>query len=244
MKPSPQDPPHVLPAPTAEEDLHQTRRADRLPGGLLPGYRPGQRSSRSMTATPSYRDLYYRLHAEVDGPIDRVRCAVTEGSADAVLVRTSDHGELLGTRRSAPEVVQPLRRGNLRPFVHHRAGVGLRGTEPRVVDAPTSHVDLVPTLLSAPLASTSTLSQRFCGNRSPRFIRCRDAIPDAGDRRAPADDHRAVVYLMTRDTFSRATPRPGLGPSAWADVPCAATDPDSGAHRGELRGSGGPGRRG
>ncbi|KAF3414570.1 sulfatase family protein, partial [Mycobacterium tuberculosis variant bovis BCG] len=44
-----------------------------------------------------YRDLYYRLHAEVDGPIDRVRRAVTEGgSEDAMLVRTSDHGDLLG----------------------------------------------------------------------------------------------------------------------------------------------------
>ncbi|MBD9325830.1 hydrolase, partial [Mycobacterium tuberculosis] len=35
--------------------------------------------------------------AEVDGPIDRVRRAVTEGgSEDAMLVRTSDHGDLLG----------------------------------------------------------------------------------------------------------------------------------------------------
>ena len=43
-----------------------------------------------------YRDLYYRLHAEADGPIDRVRRAVTEGaSANAVLVRTADHGDLL-----------------------------------------------------------------------------------------------------------------------------------------------------
>ena len=62
------------------------------------GYGPAPAISRIYErGAQRYRDLYYRLHAEVDGPLDRVRRAVTEGgSTDALLVRTSDHGELLG----------------------------------------------------------------------------------------------------------------------------------------------------
>ena len=44
-----------------------------------------------------YRNLYYRLHAEVDGPLDRVRKALTiDTSREKIIFRTSDHGDLLG----------------------------------------------------------------------------------------------------------------------------------------------------
>ena len=96
-----------------------------------------------------YRDLYYRLHAEVDGPIDRVRQAVTEGgSKDAVLVRTADHGDLLGAHGGLHQKWFNLYDEATRvPFMVAR--IGSLATSARTVTAPTSHVDIVPTLLGA-----------------------------------------------------------------------------------------------
>src|SRR6185369_14365283 len=91
--------------------------------------------------------------AEVDSPIDRVRRAVTEsgsgdGPDDTVLVRTADHGDLLGAHGGLHQKWFNLYDEATRvPFVVARIGDG--ATTARVVSAPTSHVDLVPTLLAA-----------------------------------------------------------------------------------------------
>ena len=96
---SPLDPPPVPAAPTATEDL-RTKPAAQIAfrEAYYSGYGPAPAIQQVYDrGAQRYRDMYYRLHAEVDGPIDRVRRAVTEGgSADAVLVRTADHGDLLG----------------------------------------------------------------------------------------------------------------------------------------------------
>ena len=84
----------------------------------------------------------------MDGPLERVRRAVTEGSTDAVLVRTSDHGDLLGAHGGLHQKWFNLYDEATRvPFVIARIGAG--ATSARTVEAPTSHVDLVPTLLGA-----------------------------------------------------------------------------------------------
>ena len=86
-------------APTATEDLSAKPAAQ---AAFREAYYSGYGPAAVIQAVyernaQRYRDLYYRLHAEVDYPIDRVRRAVTEGgSTNAVLVRTSDHGDLLG----------------------------------------------------------------------------------------------------------------------------------------------------
>jgi arylsulfatase A-like enzyme len=99
VRPSQLDPPHVPAAPTADEDL-STKPAAQIAfrEAYYSGYGVAPAIDRTYTRNAQrYRDLYYRLHAEVDGPIDRVRRAVTEGgSENAVLVRTADHGDLLG----------------------------------------------------------------------------------------------------------------------------------------------------
>ena len=85
--------------PTADEDL-STKPAAQIAfrEAYYSGYGPAPAINWTYERNAQrYRDLYYRLHAEVDGPIDRVRRAVTEGGSDnAVLVRTADHGDLLG----------------------------------------------------------------------------------------------------------------------------------------------------
>ena len=174
-------------APTADEDLAPSRRRRSRTG------RPTRRGTGRRLLSPSstatgqqqYRDLYYRLHAEVDGPIDPVRRAVTEGgSAEAVLVRTSDHGELLGAHGGLHQKWFNLYDEATRvPFMIARVGGG-RPPRAIVADAPTSHVDIVPTLLAA-AGIDEPPSPPCCArvHRGPPAARPRPVCIVDGDRR-------------------------------------------------------------
>lgn len=195
------DPPPVPPAPTAAENL-STKPAAQIAfrEAYYSGYGPAAAIDRIYDRNAQrYRNLYYRLHAEVDAPIDRVRRAVTEnGSAAAVLVRTADHGDLLGAHGGLHQKWFNLYDEATRvPFVIAR--IGERSTGPRVVTAPTSHVDLVPTLLSAAgidvAAVAATLAESFS---EVHELPGRDLMPVVDG--APADETRAV-YVMTRDNI-------------------------------------------
>ncbi|WP_197373193.1 sulfatase-like hydrolase/transferase [Mycolicibacterium baixiangningiae] len=200
IAPSPLDPPHVPAAPTADEDL-STKPAAQIAfrEAYYSGYGPAPMMERTYRRNAQqYRDLYYRLHAEVDGPLDRVRRAVTEGSGDAVLVRTADHGDLLGAHGGLHQKWFNLYDEATRvPFVIAR--IGANATEARTVAAPTSHVDLVPTLLGAAgvdiAAAAATLAESFS---EVHPLPGRDLMPVV-DGAAPDDDR--AVYLMTRDNM-------------------------------------------
>ena len=200
LKSSHLDPPPVPPAPTADEDL-RTKPAAQIAfrEAYYSGYGPaGPVEQIYQRNGQRYRDLYYRLHAEVDAPIDRVRRAVTNSSDDAVLVRTSDHGDLLGAHGGLHQKWFNLYDEATRvPLVIARTGS--RGTGPRVIDAPTSHVDIVPTLLGAAgidvHAVAETLRESFS---EVHPLPGRDLMPVVDG--SPADEDRAV-YLMTRDNM-------------------------------------------
>jgi arylsulfatase A-like enzyme/putative intracellular protease/amidase len=198
---SPLDPPHVPEAPTAHEDLSSKPAAQVAYRASYPSaYGPAPAIERIYrTNAQRYRDLYYRLHAEVDGPIDRVRRAVTDGSDAAVIVRTADHGELLGAHGGLHQKWFNLYDEATRiPFFIAR--VGPDSTEPRTVRTPTSHVDLVPTLLAAAgldeTALAGELSQSFSEVHPlpgrNLMLEVDGADPDAAAR---------AVYLLTRDNM-------------------------------------------
>lgn len=199
IQPSPLDPPQVPPPPTADEDL-STKPAAQIAfrEAYYSGYGPSPAISRSYKRnTQRYRDLYYRLHAEVDTPIDRVRRAVTDGGSDnAVLVRTSDHGDLLGAHGGLHQKWFNLYDEATRvPFVIARIGANATGA--RSVAAPTSHVDLVPTLLGAAGVDVEAVAKQLAESFSEVHpLPGRDLMPVVDG--APADADRAV-YLMTRD---------------------------------------------
>lgn len=200
LKPSPSmDPPHVPAAPTADEDL-RTKPAAQIAfrESYYSGYGPAPVIERSYTRNAQqYRDVYYRLHAEVDGPLDRVRRAVTEGgSENAVLVRTSDHGDLLGAHGGLHQKWFNMYDEATRvPFVVAR--IGEDATQGRVVSAPTSHVDLVPTLLAAAGIDVDVVADGLSESFSEVHpLPGRNLMPVVDG--APADDARAI-YLMTRD---------------------------------------------
>uniref|UniRef100_A0A5Q5BFU8 Sulfatase n=2 Tax=unclassified Mycobacterium TaxID=2642494 RepID=A0A5Q5BFU8_MYCSS len=200
VKPSPLDPPHVPAAPTADEDL-STKPAAQIAfrEAYYSGYGPAAVMERTYRRNAQqYRDLYYRLHAQVDGPLERVRRAVVEGSQDAVLVRTADHGDLLGAHGGLHQKWFNLYDEATRvPFVIARTGAN--ATAARTVTAPTSHVDLVPTLLSAAgvdvAAAAATLAESFT---EVHPLPGRDLMPVV-DGAAPDEDR--AVYLMTRDNM-------------------------------------------
>ncbi|OBA71708.1 hydrolase [Mycobacterium sp. 1554424.7] len=201
VRPSRLDPPPVPPAPTAKEDL-RTKPAAQLAfrQAYLSGYGPSAVIDWIYDRNAQrYRDLYYRLHAEVDGPIDRVRRAVTDnGSDNAVLVRTADHGDLLGAHGGLHQKWFNLYDEATRvPFVIAR--IGERATQPRVVSAPTSHIDLVPTLLGAAGVEVASVAATLAESFSEvHDLPGRNLMPVVDG--APADANRPV-YLMTRDNM-------------------------------------------
>jgi arylsulfatase A-like enzyme len=200
LKSSHLDPPPVPPAPTADEDL-RTKPAAQIAfrEAYYSGYGPaGPVEQIYQRNGQRYRDLYYRLHAEVDAPIDRVRRAVTNSSDDAVLVRTSDHGDLLGAHGGLHQKWFNLYDEATRvPLVIARTGS--RGTGPRVIDAPTSHVDIVPTLLGAAGIDVHAVAEMLRESFSEVHpLPGRNLMPVVDG--SPADEDRAV-YLMTRDNM-------------------------------------------
>ncbi|MEL6893378.1 MAG: sulfatase-like hydrolase/transferase [Actinomycetota bacterium] len=218
------DPPDVPAAPTTHEDLSTKPAAQAAFRAAYPSaYGPAD-IVRGIydDEDQAYRNLYLRLHAEVDGPLDRVRRAAIDGLAsdgrDTVLVHTSDHGDLLGAHGGLHQKWFNLYDEATRvPLTIARTGS--RPTGPTRIDAPTSHVDLVPTLLGAIGADIDELTEILRPDFSELhpFPGC-DLTPllDGAD----ADEHRPV-YLMTRDNI--------LEGDSGANAMARALD-----HRGEL----------
>jgi len=202
LEAGPTNPPHVPEAPTAREDLASKPAAQIAYRETYPsGYGPIPAVAGSYRKkSQEYRDLYYRLHAEVDGPLDQVRSAVTSSGHDSVIVRTSDHGDLLGAHGGLHQKWFTLYDEATRvPFSIAR--VGTNATTGAAIDGvPTSHVDIVPTLLAAAgideAIAGEVLRAEFTEVHS---LPGRNLMPvvDAPDT---ADQSRPV-YLMTRDNM-------------------------------------------
>jgi len=197
------DPPHVPEAPTQHEDLSTKPAAQIAFRESYPSaYGPAPAIARIYRArAQQYRDFYYRLHAEVDGPLDRVRRAVTEnGSTNALLVRTSDHGELLGAHGGLHQKWFNLYDESTRvPLTIVRIGEAPTARSV-VTETPTSHVDLLPTLLAAAGLDQQRLADELRDSfNEVHPLPGRDLMPVV-DGTEPGDPTRAV-YLMTRDNM-------------------------------------------
>jgi len=200
LQPGLLDPPHVPPAPTADEDL-STKPAAQIAfrESYFSCYGPARAVSRIYRSQAQrYRDTYYRLHAEVDGPIDRVRRAIVDHGTDTVIIRTADHGELLGAHGGLHQKWFNLYDEATR-IPMWIARVGGTETTARSVEAPTSHVDIVPTLLGAAGVDAGSIAGQLATSFSevhPLPGRDLMAVVDGAD----PDEDRAV-YLLTRDNM-------------------------------------------
>ena len=151
----------------------------------------------------AYRRLYYYLHKVVDQAIGRILHSLqASGMADdTIVVFTSDHGDLLGAH------------GGLQQKWHNAfdeaTRVPLLVTGPGVarvpggVSVPTSHVDLVPTLMG--LAGID-LERAAAGvaehHAEARPLPGRD-LSGLITGHAPADSFATPIYFMTEDDVTR-----------------------------------------
>ena len=207
LQPRPDDPPRVGPSPTDGEDLGTKPRAQAAYREAYPsGYGPAAVvRSRYDDHLDAYRWTYHRLHLEVDDAIDQVRRAVTEGGSQrAVLVRTSDHGEVLGAHGGLHQKWFNLYDECIRvPFEVVRTGtVPTAGT--RVEGVATSHVDLLPTLVGLAGLDGGEIEVALAGTHSEVHpLPGRDLTPfvDVPDRSRPAVEVDRAVYVITRDNI-------------------------------------------
>ncbi len=198
-------PPDVPPSPTDDEDLATKPAAQIAYRASYPTtYGPAPLVERVYRGrAQEYRNLYHRLHLASDEPLDRVRRAVTDAATrdggDAVLVRTSDHGELLGAHGGLHQKWFNLYDEATRvPLAIARVG-GQTSTARSIDDAPTSHVDLVPTLLGAAGIDESVTA----GELHEHFTELhplpgRDLMPVVDGAEPDLD---RVVYAITRDNM-------------------------------------------
>ncbi len=203
LNPATPEPPPVPPSPTADEDLATKPAAQIAYRNAYPSaYGPARLIERAYRANAQqYRDLYYRLHAEVDAPLNRVRRAVTDGGSEhAVLVRTSDHGDLLGAHGGLHQKWYNLYDEATRvPF--QIARIGDRATTATPIEAmATCHVDVVPTLLSAAGIDTPTVEAELADRFSEVHPLPGRDLMGVVDGAEPPDADR-VVYMLTRDAM-------------------------------------------
>ena len=162
-----------------------------------------------------------------------------------MLVRTSDHGDLLGAHGGLHQKWFNLYDEATRvPFTVVRTGAD--ATSARVVDdMPTSHVDIVPTLLSAAGIDQAAVADELARDFSEVHpLPGRDLMEVVDGRSTP--DRLRPVYLMTRDNVlegDTAASRGGPPPQARQPAPRPAADPGPGPRGLQLRGHRGPGRR-
>jgi arylsulfatase A-like enzyme len=151
-----------------------------------------------VTPDVAYRRLYHHLHVLVDAAVGRVLDALeASGMADdTIVVFTSDHGDLLGAHGG----LQQKWCNAFDEAVHVPMLVSGPGIEslPGGLVAPTSHVDVIPTLLglagidveraTAELSSTHTEVHPLPGRDLSRAL-TGAAVDAASD----------PIYFMTED---------------------------------------------
>ena len=174
----------------------------------------------NQPADNAYRRLYYYLHKLVDQAIGRILDALeASGMADdTIIVFTSDHGDLLGAHGGLQQKwANAFDEATRVPMVIKGPGVA---SLPGGITAPTSHVDLIPTLLglagidveraAAGVAQTPHGSPTAAGPRPQRHRhrpRCRRVdrrghlLHDRGQRHQRAGSgqrpHRRTVQLAS-----------------------------------------------
>ncbi|NNE72504.1 MAG: sulfatase-like hydrolase/transferase [Acidimicrobiales bacterium] len=194
----PFDVPAISPSPTDDEDLKDKPAAQiAYRDAYASGYGVAPLINR-VYQRDGYRELYYRLHAEVDGPIDRVRRTITGADHHTVMALTSDHGDLLGSHGGLHQKWYQLydEATHIPLYVVDTDRVE-GGTH---VDMPTVHVDITPTLLGlAGLREADLVDTVRATHTEVHPLPGRD-LTDVVLDPAKADLARPV-YFMSRDNM-------------------------------------------
>lgn len=140
--------PPVPPAPTSRESLHTKPIAQTSYRATYPeAFQP-------LKDSETYRRLYYSLQLTVDREIDRVLRVLEESVfyKNTIIIYASDHGDLLGAHGGLfQKWYQAYEEAIHVPLIIHNPKLF---PQSKSVDILTSHVDVLPTILT--LAGIST----------------------------------------------------------------------------------------
>ncbi len=195
--PTPDSVPDVAAAPSQADSLDDRPTAQGLFRDAWP------RMLYDQPTDLSYRRFYYWLHELVDVAIGRILDAlVASGQADdTIVVFTSDHGDMLGAHGGLQQKWHNGYDEALRvPFVVRGPGVDVR---PGGLDVPTSHLDLLPTLLGLVGADAEELAVRVAEQHVETHALVGRDLSGLITGSAAADAVDAPLYFMTEDQISR-----------------------------------------
>jgi len=156
------------------------------------------------TATDlGYRRLYYYLHKLVDQAIARILDSLERSgmAEETIVVFTSDHGDLLGAHGGLIQKwCNAFDEATRVPLVV--TGPGIVAT-PEGISAPTSHVDLIPTLLGlAGIDVEAAAAVVGAHHVEVQPLPGRDLSPVLRGE-VPADTLTSPIYFMTEDDVTR-----------------------------------------
>jgi arylsulfatase A-like enzyme len=134
--------PYIPPAPTAHEDLSTKPTCQenyKLKYNL--GFQP-------TIDSEFYRKLYYSLTLYADQNVEKILHALKKSkfADNTIIIFTSDHGDYLGAHGLYQKWYTAYEEAIHVPLII-KIPASIRTTVPRSVDALTSHVDILPTLL-------------------------------------------------------------------------------------------------
>ena len=158
----------------------------------------------------SYRRLYYYLHKLVDRAIGRILESLEQSgmAEDTVVVFTSDHGDLVGAHGGLMQKWYNAYDEAIRVPLLVR-GPGIAATA-EGVQTPTSHVDLLPTLLGlAGIDVERAAAIVAIEHDETQTLPGRDLSPLLRGETS-ADASAEPLYFMTEDDVGRGLSRLGL----------------------------------
>jgi arylsulfatase A-like enzyme len=151
----------------------------------------------------AYRKLYYYLHKLVDQAIGRILDALdASGMADdTIVVFTSDHGDMLGAHGGMQQKWANAFDETVRvPMIVKGPGIAPVGDG---VSMPTSHVDLIPTLMGlAGIDAERAASEVARTHSATRPLPGRD-LSGLLTGNTPSEALASPIYFMTEDQITK-----------------------------------------
>jgi arylsulfatase A-like enzyme len=151
----------------------------------------------------TYRRLYYYLHKLVDQAIGRVLESLHDNGLDddTIVIFTSDHGDLLGSHGGMMQKWYNAYDESTHVPLYVK-GPGIKAT-PGGVTVPTSHVDLIPTLMGLAGIDPEKAADGVAKHHDEAQPLPGRDLSSVITGSASGESISAPIYFMTEDEFSR-----------------------------------------
>jgi choline-sulfatase len=161
-------------------------------------------------ADMGYRRFYYYLHKLVDAAIGRILASLeASGMADdTIVVFTSDHGDLVGAHGGMQQKWYNAYDEAIRvPLLVKGPGVS---PKPGGITTPTSHVDLIPTLMGLAGIDVERAAAGVAEHHDEAQPLPGRDLSDLITGSATAESVATPLYFMTEDDISRGLSQTNL----------------------------------